>query len=134
MDTHNGSHFEWLYERLKKCLSKDETFTQSGLNRTRLATMLHTNEKYLTQAVRLYGGQSLKNLIISMRIEHACRLLVEYPNYTIDAIALECGIGARSTFYRLFRDYCGCSPNDYRKQLEESEEVEEVGILKSETY
>lgn len=124
MQKNNGSHFEWLYERLKKHLQKDETFTKSGLNRSRLATMLHTNEKYLTKAVRLYGGQSLKELIISMRIDYARRLLVEYPNYTVDAIAVECGMASRSTFYRVFREYCGCSPNDYRKHVETAEEQE----------
>ncbi|MDL2264890.1 helix-turn-helix domain-containing protein [Parabacteroides sp. OttesenSCG-928-G07] len=94
---------------------KNETFTKKGLNRSKLASLLNTNEKYLVKAVKTCTNLSLKNFILNMRIEYACSLLLEHPDYTIDAIAKECGIVSRSTFYRIFKDHRGCSPNDYRR-------------------
>lgn len=36
----------------------------------------------------------------------------------IDEIAAECGFKSRRTFFRIFRANCGCTPGEYRKQLE----------------
>jgi AraC-like DNA-binding protein len=35
---------------------------------------------------------------------------------TMDVIALECGFGTRSTFYRVFTKVYSTSPNAYRKK------------------
>lgn len=105
-----------VFERLRDYLLRDNTFVSQGLNRTHLAKTLRVNEKYLTRAVRKYTRKSLGGYIEELRIAYACRLLVTHPDYTIDAVASESGIGSRSTFFRLFRKHFRCSPDDYRKK------------------
>lgn len=52
--------------------------------------------------------------IRDMRIVRAKMLLVETDTKII-AIAMECGFGSLSTFYKCFQDHCGQSPVAFRK-------------------
>ena len=50
-------------------------------------------------------------------MERAAKLLKEKPNYSIEAIAQECGVSVRQTFYRLFSKKYGMTPADYRDNI-----------------
>lgn len=114
-----------IYIRLREYLLKDHAFIGAGLNRTNLAISVKTNEKYLEKAVRLYSPEkSLGSFIDALRMEYACFLLNKYPGYTIEAIAAECGIASRSSFYRIFRKHYGCTPCEYRERFSSFPESE----------
>ena len=107
-----------IYIRLREFLLKDRAFIRPGLNRTSLAVSVRTNEKYLEKAIRLYSSEkSLSNLIDSLRMKYACFLLNKYPGYTVEAVAADCGITSRSSFYRIFRKHYGCTPCEYRERF-----------------
>ena len=126
------NNLEKIYYRLKDYLLKDAAFLKPDLNRTRLAITLRTNEKYICKAVKVHEGKSLGEFIESLRIEYACCLLVLHPEYTIDAIALESGIGSRSTFFRIFRKHYGCSPENFRKKGTDFYKI--VGVPQNDTH
>lgn len=109
-------NLEKIYLKLREHLLKDATFLKSGLNRIQLASELRTNEKYLCRAIRVFEGKSLGEYVESLRIEYACCMLILHPEYTIDAIAVESGLGSRSTFFRVFKKHYGCSPDDFRRK------------------
>ncbi|MBS7347933.1 MAG: AraC family transcriptional regulator [Muribaculaceae bacterium] len=44
-------------------------------------------------------------------------LLKAKGNYTIEAVAEECGFQSRQTFHRLFIDRYGMTPAEYRKTI-----------------
>lgn len=120
-------NLQLIFSRLERYLLEGNAFARSGLNRKSLAAALKTNEKYLVKAVRMYaGGKSLGDYIDSLRLEHACFLLRKYPEYRIEAVAAECGIASRASFYRLFRRYYGCCPGEYREKIS--------GFPKNETH
>ena len=109
-----------VFSRVALYLHENQHFKERGLNRTTLAKLLHTNERYLTEAVYLFAdGKCLSDYIEQLRLEYACELLEERPEYSIEAIAKESGFGARCSFYRTFRQYAGCSPGDYRKKKQD---------------
>jgi len=122
---------QYTYRKLLEFLLKDQNFTQENLNRTTLAKMLNSNEKYLCMAVRRYSKEkTLKKLIEGMRMKYAASLLLEYMNYPVDEIARMCGIESRCTFYRAFHRQYRCTPAEYRQQyypLDEMNETEETG-------
>jgi len=57
---------------------------------------------------------SFSRYIQTLRVEYAARLIKEHPEYTIEAIAMDCGISSTVTFYRHFTDHFGITPSAYR--------------------
>ena len=59
-------------------------------------------------------GTTFSAYLLGIRLEKMKELLV---NTTISQrdIAEQVGIGSEQTMYRLFKQYMGCSPGEYRK-------------------
>jgi transcriptional regulator GlxA family with amidase domain len=53
----------------------------------------------------------------SLRIEHAIHLMKEFPYYSLEAISEQSGFSTERSFYRIFSDLFGITPNTYRKTL-----------------
>ena len=62
------------------------------------------------------GCKNLKDYLNQKRMRLAEQLLRQHPDYTIEAIAVDCGL-TLTTFKRLCKDMHGMSPSDYRKSL-----------------
>ena len=94
--------------------SPDHIYTDTDLDRNRLAQLLGTNEHYVTDAISTCtNGKSLNNFLNEYRLHHAAHLLAT-TNDSVGLIAGLCGL-SRRTFYRLFNDTYSMSPTDYRK-------------------
>ena len=108
---------EEFYARLQKLMDEKRVYTLHKLNRKGLADMLNTNEKYLHDLIKEYTGLACAEYIISLRLEHACRLLADTDNeHTVDEIADYSGFSSRKTFYRQFGKHYNTSPAQYRKE------------------
>lgn len=132
----NLALLQFTYRKLIDYLQRDQNFTLENLNRSTLAKILDSNEKYLCMAVRKYSKEkTLKKLIEGMRMKYAASLLLEYMNYPVDEIARMYGIESRCTFYRAFQRQYHCTPAEYRQQyypldeMNETEETEETGPM-----
>lgn len=113
----NESDSVVLFKRVHAYLLDKHRFTHSNMTRVTLANAVHTNEKYLVQAVRVFsGGLTLGQFIERLRMEYAKKMLKEKTYLTVDDIAAASGIKSRSTFYRLFRKHYGCSPCEYQQK------------------
>lgn len=130
----NLALLQFTYRKLIDYLQRDQNFTQENLNRSTLAKILDSNEKYLCMAVRRYSKEkTLKKLIERMRMKYAASLLLEHMNYPVNEVARMCGIDSRCTFYRAFDQQYHCTPAEYRQQyypldeMNEPEETEETG-------
>lgn len=60
-----------------------------------------------------YAGMSFSKYINNLRLEYAAKMLKNYPDYTVDTIAQECGMSTQS-FYRLFSGKFGVTPTDFQ--------------------
>ena len=57
------------------------------------------------------------DLIKNYRMEKAARILVESPELSIQEVIDEIGISSRSYFYKEFTRLYGMTPKDYRYQM-----------------
>ncbi|WP_394746964.1 helix-turn-helix domain-containing protein [Spongiimicrobium salis] len=73
------------------------------------------HEKHIQEYLKITYGKTLKDFIISQRINEFKELLFkeECANYKIESIAEMAGFNSRSTFYRNFKKIEGMSPLDY---------------------
>jgi len=66
-------------------------------------------------AIKNIYGMSFKELLIKLRIEYACHLLV-YEQISISEIAMKSGFNSLANFHRQFKELKCCTPGNYRKQ------------------
>jgi AraC-like DNA-binding protein len=92
----------------------DHIYTDTDLDRSRLAQLLGTNEHYITDAISTCtDGKSVNGFLNDYRLRYAARLLAT----TKDSVALIAELSgfSRSSFFRVFSDTYGMSPSDYRR-------------------
>lgn len=85
-----------------------------------LAESINMPERQLSILLNVHGGTSFAVYINDYRVKESIVHLQDRSKYRkyIDEIALDCGFGSRSSFYRAFRKVYGMTPTDYRKQYD----------------
>ena len=82
-----------------------------------IAKTLGLTQRRITQAIKARKeDNTLAEYLTTKRLLDGCRLLVEQPNWTIDAVAHEVGFGGTTTFRTIFRNRFGMSPKQYREK------------------
>ena len=84
-------------------------------NLQRMAADLGYERTYLSKFVRQSTGSTFKQLVNIERMRRAA-LLLRGSNRPIYEIAEEVGLANLTSFYQRFREYAGCTPQQYRKQ------------------
>ena len=104
-------------DKAEAVISKLKTYIEENLSgdltRAVLAGQVYLSEDYITKLFIRETGQTLPNYITRRRMEKATRLL-RTSSAPISRIAMEVGYSNFSYFSKNFRDYAGCTPNEYR--------------------
>jgi AraC-like DNA-binding protein len=79
-----------------------------------VADHLHISPYYFSRMFSKATGMTYKSFLNSTRVHSAERLL-KSTNEPVTSIAYECGFGSIRTFNRVFREYKGVAPSEYRK-------------------
>ena len=99
-------------------------FLQANISREELINLVHIPKNKFASLFRQYAGTTFSVYMNNLRLMHAAELLKNQPNYTITAVAAECGM-KESTFYRLFVNKFGMTPMDYRCKCNADDKKEE---------
>lgn len=104
-----------LFNKLKKLLEAESLYLDPQISLKQLSDLLETNTKYLSQVVNLHTGNNLQVFLNTFRIAKAKeRLLKEdASNLTLFGIATECGFKNKSTFYKVFKEMTGQTPQEF---------------------
>lgn len=82
-----------------------------------IAQALGLTQRRITQVIKTRKeDNTLAEYLTTKRLLDACRLLVDHPNWTIDAVAHEVGFGGTTTLRTIFRKRFGMSPKQYREK------------------
>lgn len=104
-----------LFEQVEHEIISKELFLRPELSRDELMKLLRIPKNKFAPLFKLNTGLKYPQYINKLRMEYAAKLLLEQPNFSMDAIAQNCGILSGTTFYRLFYENYGMTPLDYRK-------------------
>ena len=80
-----------------------------------VADALYLSPSYVSKIFSDKLRYSFREYINSLRIEKAKNLL-QNTNLPMAAMMYECGFSNQSSFNRIFRDFCGTTPVQFRKQ------------------
>jgi len=113
---HSSERNSRLAAEFEELMVKEQFFTTKDISLTDLATLLNTNQTYLSQAINTQYGLNFKEVLNQMRIKAACRLLMsDFSNkFTIESLAGEVGFKSPSAFYTSFKKFTGVTPVEYR--------------------
>ncbi len=118
---------DWLFTRLnanRMSCSKKEILAESvmayvkehlseELSRKRIADMLYVSEDYVGKTFIAVTGKSISEYVAEQRMKTAKREL-EQTARPVSQIAMTVGINNFSYFSKMFKDYAGYTPNEYR--------------------
>ena len=94
--------------------SPERIYTDTDLDRLRLAQLLGTNEHYITDAISACAnGKSVSGFLNDYRLRYASHLLTTTDNSA--TLIAELSGFSRSSFFRIFSDAYGMSPTEYRR-------------------
>lgn len=85
------------------------------LSRAKLAARAYISEDYLSKKFALHTGMSIPNYVSAKRMERA-RDYFKNTGRSVSEVATLVGYTNFSYFSKTFRDYAGCTPNEYRNR------------------
>lgn len=111
-----------LFKRIEVYVNETQIFKNSNLTREELAEHLNTNRGYLTDAIKSETGKTFLEYINHYRLDYARYQLMTNESTPVNQIMYDAGFASSSTFYKLFKERFGMSPNELRQAKVELEE------------
>ncbi|NRT10501.1 AraC family transcriptional regulator [Flavobacterium sp. 14A] len=104
------------YQKLESLCKEQHIYTDSTLNREKVAEKLGISPGYLSQIINSITGDNFANYINNYRIEAVKEMISnsEYENYNLLTIGLESGFTSKTTFYNSFKKITSQTPNEYK--------------------
>ena len=106
---------ETLYKNLIEQLNTKSYYTESTLSLNDLAQKLDISPNYLSQIINEKEGKNFFDFINAFRVAEFKRLIAIPTNqqYTLLALAYDCGFNSKSSFNRSFKKHAGLTPSQY---------------------
>jgi AraC-like DNA-binding protein len=99
--------FNFVREHFKRQISLEEIAEESSMTPPAFARYFKKNT-----------GKTFTQFVNEYRLVHASKMLAEKPTSITD-VCFESGFNNFSHFSKLFREYTGKSPSDYRKEFKQ---------------
>jgi tetratricopeptide (TPR) repeat protein len=113
---------EDILNKLKE-FENQKLFLEQNLTVPTVAKMMGSNRTHLSYVLNVHIGITFPSYLKQLRINYITKLLLEdskYLNYSIDALAVECGMTNRQKFSSHFLEINGMRPTDFiRKRQQE---------------
>ena len=93
-------------------------YLQSELSMDILSAELKVPKHQLTEVLNTEIGSNFFQFVNGYRIEAVKTMLADKKNrYSIEAIGYECGFNSKSTFFTVFKNLTGQTPQEYKNSL-----------------
>lgn len=111
---------ERLFVEMDKVVTRDRLFLDPNFGRDDLMRLCGVDKNRFGRIIAQYSDASNTSVYLNTkRVEYGAKLLIQNPNYTIAAIAEQCGMGNAVTFNRTFKSVFGMPPSEFRRQRSE---------------
>lgn len=104
---------------LEKYFVLRKPFLNSELTINHVATSLGIPRHSLTEVLNTVLGKNFFRFVNEYRVEEVKKKLADnaYDHYSFDAIGYECGFNSKSSFYSVFKNITGKTPQEYKSSL-----------------
>lgn len=113
------------YDSLIDFLKKEKPYLDNELTLSSLADKIGIQPYLLSEILNKRLRRTFYDFIHYYRVEEAKKRLVSKENsqFTILAIAYDCGFNSKSTFNRIFKNLTGQTPSEYIEQAERDKKI-----------
>jgi AraC-like DNA-binding protein len=110
-----------VHQRLRDLMQAEKRYREPELSLLDLAARLDIHPNYLSQVINEQEGMNFYDYINGLRIEEFKNLAAspQKQQYTLLALAYECGFNSKTAFNRVFKKNVGLPPSEYLKTLQE---------------
>ncbi|WP_189418548.1 helix-turn-helix domain-containing protein [Cellvibrio zantedeschiae] len=104
-----------LAQQLTRLMQEQHIYRQNELSLPDLAGHLGISVHQVSELLNVHSGISFYDFINGYRLKYACSLLADPDcHLRILDIAFEAGYNSKNSFYRVFKESLGVTPNQYR--------------------
>lgn len=109
---------ELYKETLDSFMNNNKPFLNNKITLTQLAAEININPNYLSRIINENYNQNFCDYINHYRINEFIKRLSDnkYKNYSLIAIAFDCGFNSKTTFNRFFKKVTKLTPSEYKNQ------------------
>lgn len=106
------------FEELIQFMKTKKPFLDMDLNLQSLSMQTRFKTRYLSQLINKKAGQNFFDFINHYRIEEFKSRVKqeEFRNFTLLAVAFDCGFNSKATFNRVFKNHTGQTPSKFFTQ------------------
>ena len=99
------------------CMQDSEVWKDSELSISKLANQTSIPKYHISEVLNEHLGKSFYVFVNEYRIEYAKKLLMDkkYNNWSILAIAYECGFNSKAAFNSFFKKQTQLTPSEFKK-------------------
>lgn len=95
-----------------------EQFAHEDISLQTIASRFFLSREYISRKFKQVMNENVSDYVTRVRIERAKALLAS-PQLRISQVSEKCGFQDEKYFSKVFKKQTGCSPGEYRKQIQE---------------
>lgn len=104
---------EWK-QKIIEIMESRQLYLRPNLKISDLTQMMSTNRNYIYNAINIGMGISFSEFVNRYRVTHAQQLINNSDNIDINAVWKQSGFSSETSFYRNFKLYAGCTPQQWK--------------------
>ena len=100
-------------------METEKPYLDGKLSLKKVATDLGISTNYLSQVINENLNKNFFDFVNEYRVEMVKEMIIDpsNKNYTLLAIAYDCGFNSKSSFNSIFKKHTGLTPTEYQKSL-----------------
>lgn len=111
--------YEAIKSKIETLMLQEKLYLEPQLSLNDLAQKLKTNTSVLSAVINSIFGKNFNDFVNEYRVEEF-KKQIKLPtnqNYTLLAVAFDCGFNSKATFNRAFKKFTGQSPSRFEENL-----------------
>jgi len=104
-----------LMKRIEELVAEKKMYLEPELTLQQIASELNEKERTISQTINTILQRNVNDYLNSLRVEHACQLLLDYKEKPIFEIMYESGFNTKGAFNLAFKKITGKTPTQYRE-------------------
>jgi AraC-like DNA-binding protein len=104
-----------LMKRIEELMVGKKMYLEPELTLQQIASELNEKERNISQAINTILQRNVNDYLNSLRVEHACQLLLEKKEKPIFEIMYESGFNTKGAFNLAFKKTTGKTPTQFRE-------------------